>query len=160
MASCRPALLLLLAGCPPAITEPPADKTEFACVIGTHDGLDWAPLDGENAEMTLGFQGFLFIPFRLSADDAPTNISVELNLQIAGMDPISGEQPTVVFHCADGACLTGDVLMFLTGSTLGRYLGKTGDLTIRAQDATRYCITTARVTLVDDECDPDMEDCE
>lgn len=162
MPSCRSLALLvpLLAGCPPEIVEPPLDKTEFACAIGNHDGQEWAPLDEQNAEMTLGFQGFLFVPFRLQAADAPAVLDAQMTLEVHGMDAIAGEQPQVMFTCDGSTCLTPDVLLFLTGSSIGRYVGEKADMTVRVEDADRYCITTARVTLVDDECDPEMENCE
>lgn len=165
MPSCRSGSLWwlglgpLLAGCPPEIVDPPDDKTEFLCEIGNHDGQPWAPLDEQDAEMTLGFQGFLFVPFRLRADDAPALVDAQMSLEVSGLGPIAGEQPQVAFVCEGSSCLTADVLLFLTGSSIGRYVGEKANMTVRVEDAERYCITTARVTLVDDECDPEMENC-
>lgn len=151
--------LALLAGCPPEIEDPPVGKAEFDCGIGNHAGQDWAPLDGENAEMTLGFQGFLFVPFRLQATDAPAVLDAQMSLKPRGQDAIAGEQPQVLFTCEGSICLTPDVMFFLEGSSLDPYLGETADITVRIEDAAVYCITSAHVTLVNDECDPNMESC-
>lgn len=159
-ASCRLAGLVFAAGCPSHAIDPPAGKDPFACAIGVHDGQPWAPMDGGDAEMTLGFQGFMFIPFRLAAADppeAPADLQMRLDVDPNGIT--DGDQPQVTFECGPDRCITGDLMLFLDSGDLGSFVDRAATLTILAQTDDRYCLASAAVTLVDDECDPNMQSC-
>lgn len=151
--------LCVLAGCPPDLTEPPPGKTSFACEVGVHEGQPWAPIDGGNAEMTAGFQGFLFIPFRVRATAPPDVVEAQMNLDVQQLGSMDADQPQIAFTCGPNQCLTPDVMLFLDSGTIESYVGRRATMTVRLESADQYCITSARVTLVDDECDPNMQDC-
>lgn len=149
--SARSLFLLLLASCEDPIDEP-SDKDEFSCTLGAldDDGVFMA-LDG-TAELVLGFQGFLTVPVALQADDPPGTVQARMQLDIDGGDKVAGEQSDVRFQGG----VTEPILLFLTSDSIGEWKNRTGTLTVRVEDPTRYCIVSAAITLVDEDCDEDV----
>jgi hypothetical protein len=131
-------------------------KTEFACELGTPDADGaFVPLGpGAQAELVLGFQGFLIITLLVRAQaPAPDLVDITMSVTLEGADPFGNSQlGTAIRSSADGL-LTDQIVIFLESSSVSFYQDRTADLALRLEDATRTCTVTGTVLLVDsDRC--------
>ncbi len=142
-------LLLLLLGCPPVLQDSdpqPVELEEVDCELGQLQDEAFTPLqDGDEAELWLGFQGFLFLLVRASSDQPPAHPTALFSLSLEGEDPSSGSQPDLDF---DGS-LSDEILVFLPSANVSAYEGRSGSLAVRLQGAERTCLDTVEVRLVD-----------
>ncbi len=130
-----------------------ADPT-FDCSLGLLDDEDvFEPLTGvADAELVLGFQGFLFVRFALRRDAAgPEPLTVVIALESEASDPFSSTQPEVTWREQDSAWRTDELLLFLPDANTAAWTDVGGDVALRADHPDGSCTVTGRVTLVDDD---------
>lgn len=146
-------LAMLLAGCPETDdTGDTHDEVEsYACVVGAldADGAFVPYATSGQAELVLGFQGFLFLEARILADDAPALVRVTASLAVGDDTPSGVTQPDVPFEATAAGDLSGEVLLFLPNAEVASFVGQPAAISLRAEDDERSCVTTADVTLVD-----------
>lgn len=144
-------LLALLLGCPapgPDSDTQPVDLEEVDCELGQLRDEAFVPLqDGDEAELWLGFQGFLFLLVRASSEEPPAHPTALFSLTLDGEDPASGSQPDLDF---DGT-LSDEVLVFLPSANVSAYEGRSASLAVRLQGPERTCLDTVEVLLVDED---------
>ncbi len=146
-------MCLLVLGCGPNDDDGEVERVEFACTLGVAgpDGTGFLPLDGvAEAEITLGFQGFLWFSVRLASDDEPLleDNRVLYGAEIPGVDPFGAARPNL--PPASDPIHSEDLQVFVHGEP-SEYVGLNAVVTVRYEDATRFCLATGTVTLVDDD---------
>ncbi len=145
-----------LTSCNATIEEepPPTPTNEFQCELGTYTEMQFTPLDaGSEAELHLGFQGFLFFKLRVRAKgDVPSRVKSRANVQIGSDEPTSASMGNTLFS-ADGAgsFLSGELNVFLTASKVKDYIGETAKLVVRSENDTHFCVIQGEFVLVDDD---------
>lgn len=130
------------------------EKAEFDCELGSVniDGV-FEPYSEQNrAELYFGFQGFLFLEAQVRVQQTLSTCQVTASLMVEDEDPMGGAQPAVAFqHQEDGSMLSEDIVVFLPSSSASAWAGRTGTLSVRVEDASNRCVTSAEVLLVDDD---------
>lgn len=127
-----------------------ADKVAFPCELGTWTAADGFVPFGDDAklELQMGFQGFLLVAVHArTAEPAFSVGEATMSMQIEGADTLNGQQPGVSFQ--DG--VSEELLVFFTGNYLSYYEGRTANLAVRIEDATRSCLVQVAGTLVDED---------
>ncbi len=152
------AVAMTLSGCEGGGGDPVLEDLEpFECqlLVANADG-DLVSLDaGGDAELVLGFQGFLF--FRLYAagtdENIPDDVDVTMSVTVGDDDPFGGTQNGLDFEAADGDGVrtTEEILVFLSTSSVGDFVDRESVVTMRLRGDTHECLTSATVTLVDDD---------
>ncbi len=145
-------LVALLAGCPPVDdTDTGIEKAPFDCTLGAldADGVFVAYEESGEAELVLGFQGFLFLDARIAAVDAPAVVTVVASVDVGDGEPSGVTQPEVPFHATADGALSGEVLLFLPSGDVAAYTDRAATITARVEDASQRCVTQVEVTLVD-----------
>ena len=141
--------LLLLLACPP----PEPDDTgpvEGDCELGQLDSSNaFVPLDGQDLELVLGFQGFLFVrTAMLRQGEGPEQTQAIWSLALEGEEPMGGTQLATF----EGE-LTEEILLFLPDASIGLYEGRHAELAVRLEREGWTCLATGAGTLVDeDDC--------
>ena len=161
MPTCRPLgfvppLLVLLAGCPEEedLLLEPTEEALFSCVLGAldADGEHDAFEDGGTAELTLGFQGFLFVLVHvLAEEEGPALADVVASLAPEGDDPFGTTQPEVPFRSTPEGRLSDEVLVFLPNANIAAWEGRAATLSARIRGEGQVCVATAEVVLVDED---------
>ena len=157
-----PGLLgLVLAGCSAQTVETGADTSlpdgEFACEIGfgDEDGSYVVASDYGDAELILGFQGFLFVELRVRAEeDSPSPVQVRMSMEVEGEPPFDGSQPDVELEDqVDGTRVSEEIVLFLPSNDVGLFKGKTARVVMRLDAPVSHsrCTTERYVTLADDD---------
>ena len=149
-ALCAPLLAAALCGCPSGDD----DDEPFPCEAGTltEEGAFVPLLDGDRAELVLGFQGFLFVELRARADDPPRRTAASMRITVAGDPPAGSSQNEVDFVAAPGGGFVSDpVLVFLDGSAPEGYVGRTAEVAVALAGEGRRCVMERSVLLVDDD---------
>lgn len=135
----------------------PVELEPFECelVMAGGEGELVSLEGGGDAEMVLGFQGFLFVELfaAASGEDVPDDVDVTMSVTVGSADPFGGTQNGVDFEAADGDGVrtTEQILVFFSGGSTGDYVGLEAIVTMRLRGDTHECLTTATVTLVDDD---------
>jgi hypothetical protein len=142
-------LLLLLMACPPVPQDsdaPPLELEEVDCELGQLQDEAFVPLqDGDEAELWLGFQGFLFLLVRARSEEAPVHPTALFSLTLDGEESSSGSQPDLDFE----GTLSDEILVFLPSANVSAYEGRAASLAVRLQGPERTCLDTVEVQLVD-----------
>jgi hypothetical protein len=150
------ALLSACGGGPPS--EPDGGVTtaveEFACQIGLADSAgEFVPLsERDDAELVLGFQGFLLVEVRiLAGSGAPERPSARFTIEVDGMAPIGAAQGEVAFEARGEGALSEPILVFLNDMTVGTVVGHEAEIVVKLEGEGRRCVATGTVTLVDED---------
>jgi len=149
-----PLLALVACGSGPADTDPTEiDKEEFACELGALNAEGgFAPYgEADDAEMVLGFQGFLFLRARVEAERAPSWCRALTSLEVPGEAPNGSARPEVSFEAGEGGHLSDQIPIFLPTANISAYVGQTATLAARLEGPTEFCVAVATVTLRDDD---------
>lgn len=131
-----------------------ADKVEFACELGVlGEGGEFVEATGQaRAELNLGFQGFLFVVVRLRATgDVPATVEATTSVTVEGDAPIGAREPELDLVPDGEAFLSSDLLLFFNSDVPADLEGRTVELAVKLEDATRVCTATGNVLLVDDD---------
>jgi len=143
-----------LAGCSGGAGVPDATPCGFELEWGYRQGGAFIPFgDGDDAEITLGFQGFRYVisTLRLSNVDGAL-VQLLAQVAVAGEEPFS-QRSTFDMPAADpgGDRYIDDVLVFFNDIPIPQLVGKTATVSVRV-DASG-CIGThaADLTLTDDD---------
>jgi hypothetical protein len=145
--------LVLLLGCPNGGETD--DYEPFDCELLASDGeLPLGPLEDADAELILGFQGFLHVPLHVTSDDdPPERIDVAMTLDVDGFDRLGGQQPQVPFLDGYDEPVSRVVLFFLTSGNVGEWRDRDAHLVAAAVGEGRRCVREADIRLVDAVCD-------
>jgi len=131
-----------------------AEKTDFDCVLGSTDvDTGFAPFSSQDrAELYFGFQGFLFLEVQVQSEEPVTNCQVTTSINVDGEDPVGGMQPGVPFVSQDdGSLLSDDIIVFMPSSSAAEWADRAATLSVRVEDATRVCVSSAEILLVDED---------
>ena len=151
------AALLIVAGCPgpePEPNPPPPNKTEVACTIGLPDDSGtFAPMrHHEDAELVLGFQGFLFFEIHVRASSVATGrADVSASATVDGEDPNGTNQRDVLVEQSGDTAVSEKVLIFLDSSNIAEFEHRNCDLRLRMDGDTWTCTATAAVKFIDED---------
>ncbi|MCP4446874.1 MAG: hypothetical protein GY811_16220 [Myxococcales bacterium] len=148
---------LLASACPKQDSTPDATPCPMDIELGAErvEGFE-AFTTGESAELTVGFQDFIYISasVRLSADEAAGEDQGQLvfQIEIDAEDAYSFKQPFEALDAeADGWRYNDDIRVFFNQFPVPTIVGK--EATITARGSLGNCIgltSSARVTLVDE----------
>lgn len=154
-------LCAALAGCVGDVSgdtaAPEVEGATFACEIGfeDEDGAWVSAEEGDNAELVLGFQGFLFIEFKVLAEaDSPSPVLVRMSMEVEGDAPFDGSQPDVAMVAQDSGERVSEVInLFLPTNDVGGYLDRQALVVMRLEDEASdlSCTASRTVTLVDED---------
>jgi hypothetical protein len=120
---------------------------EVDCTLGQLD-LDetFHPLNGEDLELVLGFQGFLFVRTAMKVDReelAEASWSITLD-----GEPIGGAQPAAL-----SGGMSEEILLFLPDGSVGLYEGREASIAVRLTGRDWTCLGQGTGVLVDeDDC--------
>lgn len=150
------ATLAALAGCPAPDAAPDATPCSLELAWGPRRVAGFrAFVDGDRAEITLGFQGFRYISSSLRAElaEEPTPED-RMWAQIA----VDGHEVFTITSTlgmssreSDGARYADDVLVFFNDIPIPQLVGREADIEVRARVGGCAGSYRARVTLVDDD---------
>ena len=160
--SCLAVAAVPLAGCPDDGVEPVADAScDLGVSVGTGSADDYAPLvDGDEAEVILGFQGFrmLEVTLRVEGSDEPrADVSGYVTIEETGVEVAQLPRTTALVEGPDGARYAEGFLVFFNDTPVSEIVGREGELELIARSA--GCVGGTRVTLsmVDDDMCVDWE---
>ncbi len=147
-------LLLLACGAPTDDTGTLSPDPTFDCepgLLGVDDAFE--PLAGlSDAELVLGFQGFLFVRFALARDAAgPEPLTVTLALEAEGSDPFSSVQPEVTWFDSGDGWRTDELLLFLPDANTAAWTDVEAAVALKAEHSDGHCTVTGQVRFVDDD---------
>ena len=152
------ALLLVGCNCVPPPPPPDGGSCELELQWGREPGcLFTAYATGQNAEMTLGFQGFRFVESaaRLTGTTAPS-AKFTFELAIEGQSPSAQPAGTIELRAGDdGALYAHELLLFLNDVPLAELVGRRADITLGATIGPCHATHAVTVTLVDE--DPSIQ---
>ncbi len=152
--------LSLMACGPDGETEPPPPeepKQPFECSLGVERmGVYEAGGPQCEAELTLGFQGFLWFDVVVQAGPgAPKQGRAKLSVSVPAKSPFNSASPLVTFgqYESDGLRLSSHMQVFVSGQDPKELAGQVAQISVRFESETKECITTSQVLLVDnDDC--------
>ncbi|MFO0568518.1 MAG: hypothetical protein U0263_22845 [Polyangiaceae bacterium] len=161
--------LIALAGCLACSNDDPAQSQPadagpsctFTLTWGHRDsGGAFVPFtDGDDAEITLGFQGFRYIQSVLRLENVQaTSASHSARIVVEGQDPYSLSDTPVKVHDEGGALYSDEVLVFFNDLPIADIVGKNAQITLTAKAAKCVGTTKTQVTLRDDESCVQQED--
>lgn len=144
---------LLVAGCPSNPSGPDATPCYFEAQWGPDRADSFTPFaDNDDAELTLGFQGFLYIKstLRMNPEGNPDVGEMTFFIQVEGQDGYSHGAPFEVPAKEGNFRYADEILVFFNDIPIGQLLGKPVSVTLRV--VIDKCIAThnASVTLKDD----------
>jgi hypothetical protein len=143
---------LAMAACSGA--RPPgadAGRCDLEVQWGRVEAAQFVPFrNGEEAELTLGFQGFLFIESAVKVRGTSDRI-VDLTFQVTvqGQDARTQEVRKDLFPAADGSAQASEVLVFFNDVPRADLLGRTTSILVQAQVGNCSGRSSVSVTLVD-----------
>ena len=147
------AVALFCSGCPPG-GGTDAGACTFAFEWGSEASGAFVPYaDGSTAEITLGFQGFLFIysAARLSGVEAG-EATFTFQVEVDGTEPfVSYAGASTLAPDASGGLFADEVLLFFNDQQLAQLLGRTARIDVLAAAAGCSARKVLTVTLVDEE---------
>lgn len=155
---------VLLVGCPENGGSPPADAScDLAVSVGTGNADDYVPLvDGDEAEVILGFQGFrmLQVTLRVEGTGEPrADVSGYVTIEESGVEVAQLPRTTAMIEGPDGARYAEGFLVFFNDTPVSEIVGREGELELIARSG--GCVGGTRVALAmvdDDSCvDWDLE---
>lgn len=152
------ALLLTACSCVPPQPGPDAGPCALELQWGREPNCVFSPFaDGQNAEMTLGFQGFRFVESALRVTGASDpSAKLVFELAIEGQSPAVQPGGTVDLQPgADGALYSHQVLLFLNDVPLAELIGRRAEVTLGATIGACRATHRVNVTLVDE--DPSIQ---
>ncbi len=124
------------------------------CELGRERGGAFVPLgEDDRAELVLGFQGFLFFEVNVRTSlPAPTKADALFSVTLDDRAPFGATQiDTWITSGAEGHAMSDAVIIFLDGSGVGAYTGKTAEVAIRLDGEGATCTASGRVRLVDED---------
>ncbi len=145
--------VLLLSACPDTASAPDATPCYFEMEWGPGRVDSFTPfVDNDDAELTLGFQGFLYIKstLRMTPDGDPETGEMTFFIQVEDQDGYSHGNPFEVTAKEGDFRYADEVLVFFNDIPIGELVGKPVSVTTRV--VIDGCIGnhTATVTLKDD----------
>jgi len=115
--------------------------------------------DGDDAEITLGFQGFRYIQSTLRLENVKAeSASHSARIVVEGQDPYSLSDTPVKVHDEGGGLFSDEVLVFFNDLPIADIVGKTAEITLTAKAGGCLGTTKTTVTLRDDESCVQQED--
>jgi hypothetical protein len=152
------ALLLTACNCVPPPPIPDAGPCTLEVQWGREPNCVFTPFaDAQNAEMTLGFQGFRFVESAVRVTGArEPSAKLAFDLAIEGQSPAVQPAGTLDLQPGpDGALYAHQVLLFLNDVPLAELIGKRADVMLAATVAGCRATDRVNVTLVDE--DPSIQ---
>lgn len=146
--------LCVLMGCPGGEGGPDAAPCELEVSWGPRRAGEFRPfVDGDRAEITLGFQGFRYIMSSLRFDaDHPDDADVWFQVQVAGHEPYALRQRmTLPAEEPDGWRYRDDVLVFFNDIPIPDLIDQEAAIVIRAEAGGCEGLHGATVRLADDD---------
>jgi len=139
----------------PAQSEPSdaGPSCTFTLTWGHRDGGGaFVPFtDGDDAEITLGFQGFRYIQSVLKLENVKaTSASHSARIVVEDQAPYSLSDTPVKVHEEGGALFSDEVLVFFNDLPIADIVGKSAEITLTAKAAKCIGSTKTQVTLRDD----------
>lgn len=158
--------LACLAGCstedPKSSTQPDAGPSCTYTLSWGHrsaGGAFEAFADGDDAEITLGFQGFRYIQSTLRLEDVKaTSATHSARIVVEGQDPYTLSDTPVKVHEEAGALYSEDVLVFFNDLPIADIVGKSAEITLTAKAGGCLGSTKRTVVLRDDQSCIQQED--
>lgn len=115
--------------------------------------------DGDDAEITLGFQGFRYILSALRLENVKaTSATHSARVVVEGQEPYTLSDTPVKVHDEAGALVSEDVLVFFNDLPIADIVGKSAEITLTAKAGGCLGSTKRSVTLRDDESCIQAED--
>lgn len=159
-------VLMLCLGC---AGEDPAEKPQpdagpscnFTLTWGTRDpGGGFTPfVNGDDAEITLGFQGFRYILSALRLEDVKaTTATHAARVAVEGQAPYTLADTLVKLHSEGGVLFSDDVLVFFNDLPIADLVGKSAEISLAAKAGGCLGTTARTLTLRDDESCIQAED--
>ncbi|MBK7859779.1 MAG: hypothetical protein IPJ65_14390 [Archangiaceae bacterium] len=140
-------------GCaPPSGSDGGTCAAPLAAEWGRSPGCVFAPFaDGEEAELTLGFQGFRFIDSAVRLTGATgTTAKLSFELAVEGQPPATQTAGTLMLSRGpDGAAYAQQVLVFFNEVPLVELLGRRAEITLGVTATGCAASHRVAVTLVD-----------
>lgn len=125
---------------------------EFACELGEidEDGVFISFDEDDRAELVLGFQGFLFLQTHVTSDQltASDTAMATTSIYLDSGETGGGTQADVG---VSAEAMTEEILMFLPTANIALYNGQEAELAVRLEVGDRFCVTTSKVILADDD---------
>ena len=149
-------LALLTAGCPSNPASPDATPCYFDMQWGPGRDGSFAPfVDDDDAELTYGFQGFLYIKstLRMNPEGSPDTGEMTFFIQVEGQDGYSHGSPFNVAAKEGDFRYEDEVLVFFNDIPIGELVGK--PVTVNSRVVIDGCIATHNATVIlrdDDDC--------
>lgn len=115
--------------------------------------------DGDDAEITLGFQGFRYIQSTLRLEDVQaTSATHSARIVVEGQDPYTLSDTPVKVKDEGGVLYSDEVLVFFNDLPIADIVGKNAEITLTATAAGCLGTTKRTVVLRDDESCIQQED--
>ena len=131
------------------------EKVVHTCLLGitsTTSG-EFTPMTMDNdAELVLGFQGFLFVVVHVQTD-APGGgrVDVKSRVTVETDEPFGAVQKAVPVKPGDPMSITDDVQVFLDSSNISTYEDRTAEIALRLDGDGWYCTATASIHFVNED---------
>lgn len=115
--------------------------------------------DGDDAEITLGFQGFRYIQSTLRLEDVKaTSATHSARIVVEGQAPYTLSDTPVKLEDQGGVLYTEEVLVFFNDLPIADIVGKNAEITLTAKAGGCVGTTKRTVVLRDDESCIQQED--
>lgn len=115
--------------------------------------------DGDDAEITLGFQGFRYIQSALALENVKAqSATYSARIVVEGQTPYSLSDTPVKVTEEGGALIADEVLVFFNDIPIAEIVAKNAEITVTAKAAGCIGSTKTTVTLRDDENCVQQED--
>lgn len=149
-------VLALMLGCDASSGEvdagsEPVERTPISCELGVLEGGAFTPAGKTvKAELTLGFQGFLWFDVVVRSEDGiPAIFKTKLSVTVQDTAPFNMAQP--VQFGTDSPPVSSGVHVFVTGQDPKLLAGKTAHIAMVLENKTHECTVEGDVMLVDDD---------
>ena len=154
----------LSAGCAADVSEAAADTSEPSaptCAIGELQGEDFVAWpDGSDAELVVGYQGYLFVHVRV-ADKTGELLkpNVRMTAECDGLEPsVTTRWRADMSAGSDGDTVSELIELWLYPALRDSFIGKSGRLTVELEERGSVCMAAVKVRYVDDELCMHYED--
>ncbi len=141
-------LALLSAGCPSNPAGPDATPCYFDMEWGPGRVGSFAPfVDDDDAELTYGFQGFLYIKstLRMNPEGSPERGDMTFFIQVEGQEGYSHGSPFIVQAKEGEFRYADEVLVFFNDIPIGELVGKS--VTVSSRVVIEKCIGSHNATV-------------
>jgi hypothetical protein len=123
-----------------------------ACTLGTNtaDGDFVALADNDPVELVMGFQGQLWVSFRVRTEKEPPSSGLEaaMSLTVGDWEPLGTRQPSITYHAEGAGFETQDLQLVITRRIIDDYIDKAASVVVRLEQDGVLCTTAKPVVLV------------